>query len=397
MDRPLAIYTSYNIRYPLGGHVLAELHYIVGLKRLGYDVWVVEESGTAWAPCYDPTRNEMTRDPRTGIAQLVALLRPFGLDRSWCYVDSDRQYHGLTAAELRAGCRRSAVLFSRSGVNWLDEFAECPVKVFVDVDPGITQFKLPDHPVPSCSGFASPYAFDYCFTIGERFGQPDCPLPARGLRWRPTRHPVALELLEPRFTPAAPRFTTIMSWSSAKPYVHEGVAYGQKDVEFQKVIDLPRRVGPVLEVALSGNAPRAALAAAGWHITSARTATYTLAAYCDYLGASRGEFAVAKQAYVQSRCGWFSDRTGAYLAMGKPAIVQETGFSEFIPTGDGLLAFTTLAEAAAAIDRVNADYERQCRAARRIAEEHFDSDKVLGALLRQCNLPVSAPVLARSA
>jgi hypothetical protein len=176
-----------------------------------------------------------------------------------------------------------------------------------------------------------------------------------------------------------------MSWSARKPIVYEGVEYGQKDVEFWRIADLPTRVGPIFEIALAGDsAPRARIAAAGWRIADPREVTATIWTYRDYIAQSRGEFSVAVNLEVKSRSGWFSDRTAAYLASGKPAIVQDTGFSESLPCGEGLLAFNTPDEAIAAVNAVNRNYEGHCRAARYVAEEFFDSDKVLQGLLTRC-------------
>ena len=149
----------------------------------------------------------------------------------------------------------------------------------------------------------------------------------------------------------------------------------------------PKRAGKIFEIALGGvGAPAQQLESAGWIITEALAATLSLDAYLNYLGKSRGEFSVAKEGYVKTRCGWFSDRTVAYLASGKPVIVQDTGFSEFLPCGEGLFAFQTADDIVGAVEKIGKDYERNCQAARRIAEEYFDSDKVLGAMLRACDL-----------
>jgi len=391
MSKPIAIYTSYNIRYPASGHVLAELHYMVGLRQLGYRVVVVEESGQDWAPCYNPVKNEMTRDPAYGIERLLEVLRRYGLEECWCYVDSDRKYHGMTAIELRGLCRDSAVLFSRANVNWLDEFAECRKRVFVDTDPGFTQFRLSKGRTPSQSGYASPFDFHFQFTCGERLGKPDCPVPMHGINWLPTRHPVALELVPYRFNPAATHFTTIMSWSSRAPIIFNGEEYGQKNVEFLKVLNMPKLVGPILEVGLAGsNAPRAEIEAAGWKVVDPRIPTATIESYLDYIAASRGEFSVAVNLSVKARTGVITDRAITYLAAGKPVILQETGFSEILPCGEGLLTFRDEAEAVTAIETANRDYEKHCRAARRVAEEWFNSDKVLGDLLRQADLPAAS-------
>src|SRR5581483_1881389 len=376
------VVAGYLVRYPLGGHVLSVLHWLVGLKRLGYDVVFIEHFG--WLDsCYDPRHNTMSDDPSYGIAEMRQNFARFGLEK-WCYVDANGNFHGLSRAEVRETCRRADLMLSLWGVTWLDEFAECRQRVFIDTDPGFTQFDMPPTPAPSLEGYGSPYDFHYHFTYGARIGQSDCPIPTRGLTWRPTRPPVVLELLPPRYTPEAELFTTVMSWSSRQPIVYEAVEYGQKDIEFWRIVDLPQRVGPVFEIALAGaTAPREQITAAGWRIADTREITATPWTYRDYIAQSRGEFSVAVNLEVKTRSGWFSDRTAAYLASGKPVIVQDTGFSELLPCGAGLFAFQTIDDAAAAVETIAADYQRHCEAARNIAEEYFDSDKVLGAILRE--------------
>jgi hypothetical protein len=219
------------------------------------------------------------------------------------------------------------------------------------------------------------------YTYGTRIGQPDCPIPTHGLTWKPLRPPVALDLLPPRFTPGAPCFTTVMSWSPRKPIVRDGVEYGQKDVEFWRIADLPSRVDACLEIALGGKAPYDEIRAAGWRLADAAVVTATPWTYRDYIAQSRGEFSVAVNLEVKTRSGWFSDRTAAYLASGKPAVVQDTGFPADLPCGDGLFAFASIDDAADAIRAVGRDYAHHCRAARRIAEDHLDARRVIGRVL----------------
>jgi hypothetical protein len=277
-------------------------------------------------------------------------------------------------------------LISWGATTWLDEFRECRTRVFLDADPGFTQFKISP---TACAGYASPYEFNHHATFGVRIGKPDCPIPTHGLNWRPTRPPIALDLVQPRFTPDARFFTTVMSWTAYGNVEYRGETYGQKNVELLKLIDLPRRAGRQFELALAGpDAPTDRLRAAGWEVTAALPATIDVEAYLDYIGRSRGEFSVAKNAYVKTRSGWFSDRTANYLAMGKPAIVQDTGFGESLPCGEGLFAFSTVEDVIAAVEKINADYARHSRAARRIAEGYFDSNRVVGQLLKQCGLSV---------
>jgi hypothetical protein len=199
-----------------------------------------------------------------------------------------------------------------------------------------------------------------------------------------------LDLLPVRYTPEAELFTTIMSWNTRAPIVFDGEEYGQKDIEFWRIVSLPSRVGPVFELALGGvTAPREKIAAAGWRIADPRRVTATPWAYRDYIAQSRGEFSVAVNLEVKTRSGWFSDRTAAYLASGKPAIVQDTGFSEDLPCGDGLFAFRTIDDAVDAVRAIARDYKAHCVAARRIAEEYFDAAVVIAGILRTCDLSTS--------
>jgi hypothetical protein len=387
MSRPVAIVAGYLARYPLGGHLLSQYHFLAGLAKLGYEVVFVEHHGWSNA-CYDPRTNTMSDDPTYGLSQILPFFKSIG-SRRWCYVDAAGKWHGLQRDDVRNLCREAALVVSVSSTTWLDELRECNTRIFVDIDPGFTQFKMSPTPNASRPGYASPYDFNFHFTFGERIGQPDCPVPTHGLRWQPIRQPLARELIQPRFTPHARRFTTVMSWTAYGSVEYRGVTYGQKNLEMLKFLDLPRRTDKVFEIALGGvGAPAPQLRDAGWVITEALAATSSVDAYLDYIGNSRGEFSVAKDGYVKTRCGWFSDRTVAYLASGKPVIVQDTGFREVLPCGEGLFAFQTADDVVVAMEEIGRDYERHCRAARRIAEEYFDSPKVLTAMLMACDVPV---------
>jgi hypothetical protein len=390
VSKPIAIVAGYLVRFPLGGHLMSQIHFLAGLRRLGFDVVFVEHHGWSLS-CYDPHRNVMTDDPTAGLAEVNRVFEKFG-GAQWklSYADAAGDYHGLSRDQLARFCHDSTVLLSIATTTWLEEFRECKKRVFLDIDPGFTQFRMPPTPTPSRAGYASPYDFQYHFTFGEQIGKADCLIPTHGLHWQSTRQPVVMELIEPRFTPLAETFTTVMSWTAYGDTVYGGETYGSKDVEMLKMLNLPERAGKNFEVALGGpNVPAQKLREAGWVVTDALKATENVEAYLDFIGRSRGEFSVAKEGYVKTRCGWFSDRTASYLATGKPAIVQDTGFSEIIPCGEGLFAFRSADDVVTAIEAIAKDYRRHCRAARRIAEEYFDSDKVLGALLRQCDLPVA--------
>lgn len=382
MKKPICLFAGYLVRFPLGGHILSQLNLIDGFLQLGYEVVFVEHYGWPQS-CYDPHARTWTADPAYGIKEIERYFHRLGLTR-WSYIDEADRYHGLGRSELRQACLESALLFSVGSTTWVDEFRECRSRLYFDIDPGFTQFRMPEKPPLPGDAYASPYDFDFHFTIGERIGHPDCGIPTHGLRWRQMRNPVSLRLVHPRITPDAQRFTTVMNWTSYGGITYEGVRYGQKDVELMKLVDLPRRTGAILELALVGeNLPTEELRAAGWQLDDALQVTRTVESYLGFIARSRGEFSVAKEAYVKTRCGWFSDRTAAYLASGKPAIVQDTGFSSSLPCGEGLFAFTRADDVAIAIEAINSDYVRHCRTARHIAEEYFDAKKVLAKMLRE--------------
>ncbi|HUJ11796.1 MAG TPA: hypothetical protein VL171_17435 [Verrucomicrobiae bacterium] len=389
MRKPIVIVAGYWVRYPLGGHVLGLLHFLIGLQQLGCDVVFVEHFGWPSA-CYNAQTNTMSDDPSYGLGETQRDLQRFHLEK-WCYIDAAGVYHGLSRDAVRKLCRDSDLLLSLASTTWLDEFRECRTRAYVDTDPGFTQFGMVPTAGRSCAGYASPRDFQIHFTIGTRIGQPDCPIPSLGFRWQPIRWPMVMELAPYQYLPEARFFTTVMSWRSRKTIVYNGVEYGQKDVEFMKFIDLPQRLGPIFKIALAGpNAPREKIAAAGWRIANPLQVTATPWTYRNYIAESRGEFGVSVNLEVKTRSGWFGDRNAFYLAMGKPVVIQDTGFSDSLPCGLGLLPFKNVDDVVAAIESVNANYERHCRTAREIAEEYFDSKKILTAMLQACGLEVSA-------
>lgn len=374
---PLVIVAGYLAGNPVGGHVMSILHWLEGLRGLGYDVIFVEHHGWPNA-CWNPLTKTLSDDPSYGLSELAQHARRLGV--RWCFVDAQGAYHGLSRQDMTAACKQAEALLGLWTVTWLDEFALCPRRIFIDTDPGFTQFAMQPG-VHASPAFASPVDFHEHYSYGTRIGQPDCPIPTHGIEWKPLRPPVALDLLPVQFTPDAAPFTTVMAWSPRKPIVYEGEEYGQKDIEFWRIANLPQRVDADLEIALGGKAPYDAIRDAGWRIADAASVTATPWTYRDYIGQSKGEFSVAVNLEVKARTGWFSDRTAAYLASGKPVVVQDTGFSDDLPVGEGLMAFSTEEEAAAAIDEVTRDYARHCAAARRIAEEHLDATRVVGRVL----------------
>jgi hypothetical protein len=226
---------------------------------------------------------------------------------------------------------------------------------------------------------------DHFFTYAERIGKPDCPLPDFGLRWHPTRPPVVLDRW--RCEPPGKRWTTVMGWDNfRKPLEFGGRLYWAKEPEFERVEGLPLRVCAELEVASGGSPPVERWRERGWSVIDSHTVSRTVSDYQSYIQQSRGEFSVTKNVYAATRCGWFSCRSVCYLAAGVPVVVQDTGFSEFIPTGSGLFAFSDADSAASGIEAVEADYSTHQQTARDIAEQSFASDVVLADLLHRIGL-----------
>jgi hypothetical protein len=289
----------------------------------------------------------------------------------------------VTEAEARKICASADVFVNVSGCGWLrPEYAAIPLKVFIDSDPMFTQVGLLN---------ASPEvrdrvrAHDRHFTFAENIGTAKCRIPDAGFRWLPTRQPVVLDWWQPHHGVGRNLWTTVMNWVSYKECRHEGESWGQKDVEFLRFVELPRRTSEAFQVAMGmgpgKKRPTAMLQSTGWQIIEPSTYLPDPWTYHDYLLTSKGEWSIAKEGYVKSHSGWFSCRSACYLALGRPCVLQDTGWSQIIPAGEGLHAFTNLEEAVAGVEAVAGDFTRHSQAARRLAEDWFDARKVLAALL----------------
>jgi hypothetical protein len=371
---------GYMIRYPLAGMMLAYFNYVAGLYRLGHEVVYLEESG--WpGSCYDPHRQTHGDDPRIGIESVRSLFREHGLDIPVCYVRRDTgETFGTDRTTLQTLLDQADLLLNLGGVCWLPEFERCRRRALVDMDPFFTQIGQ--------FGLEGIERYQARFSYGHNIGRPDCGIPADGYDWLATVPPVVTEAWQEaaaRPAPAHAPFTTIASWTAYGAVTHEGEEYGQKDREFLALLELPRRIPQSLEIALSGadDAARRTLIEAGWSVRDAGEVTANPAAYQDYIADSRGEFSVAKHAYVKTRSGWFSDRSVCYLAAGRPVVLQDTGIGEWLPVGSGVLCFRSPDEAAACLEAVDAAYPHHCRAARALAERYFDYRVALPALLER--------------
>ena len=358
----------------MGGLSWHHLQYLLGFDRFGHEVVFFEHYG--WPKsCYDPDRQAMISDPAFGIAYVKRIFARCNLDIRWTYLAENGTTFGISREELSDFCRDCDIYFNLSNINWIPELEQCRRRALVDTDPVFTQ--IGTHGVDF--HFSK---YDALFTYGERVHQIGCSMPTADRHWLPTRQPVVLD--QWRATPgnAWASFSTVINWTSYQ--LHDSAVYGQKDREFEPYFSLPRKVHEPMEIV--ANAPQAIkqrLAGGGWRLVDPLAVTHDPWTYQDYLARSRAEFCVAKHGYVSTQCGWFSDRSSAYLALSRPVVIQDTGFSHFLPCGDGLLTYRTQREAIAAIQSVRRDYDGHSRAARAVVEANFDARRVLSELLER--------------
>ena len=371
-------------RLPFAGVAWQALQYLHGLRALGHDVHYVEDTGD-WP--YDPIRHEVTDDPAPAVAYLERALRAGGFGDRWAYLSAARpdERYGPAGPRLDDLFASADVLVNLCAATLLRaEHLAVPVRVYLETDPVTPQIQMAQG-LRAAAEFLA--AHTHHFTYGENFGAPDCGVPTGGFEYRPTRQPIVLDWWRPPAGIANGRFTTVANWQQdSKDIEFEGERYTwSKHHEFLKVIDLPRRAGRALELALAcgDDAAKRLLAEHGWRVVDAMSLTADLDGYRRYIWGSRGEFTVAKDQNVRLRSGWFSDRSAAYLVAGRPVVTQDTGFGRILPTGEGLFAFATADDAAAAIRAIDADYDRHARAAREIGREYFAADRVLGSLMAQ--------------
>jgi hypothetical protein len=372
------IVTGLIAQYPLGGVSWDYLQYVLGLARLGHDVFYFEDTGQ-WP--YNPTEGGVATGCEFNVGYLRDVMARYGLEQKWAYrFPWQSQWFGLADCEREEVIASADLLINVSGsLAHPEEYRNVSKMVYIDSDPVFTQIKL----ARGQADFRKLVGVhDVHFTFGEAIGNS---LPSAEIAWRPTRQPIVLS----EWTNKGRQhdaFTTIMNWTSYKPVSYQGRTYGQKDVEFERFIDLPSRVPQAqLEIAVNAGktrrTPRQLLKNKGWHVVDPDVVCPDMDSYRNYIESSTAEWSVAKNGYVTGQAGWFSCRSACYLAASKPVVVQDTGFTAILPCGEGILPFRTMAESVAAIQSVESDYERHSRAARAIAEEYFDSGKVLQKLI----------------
>jgi hypothetical protein len=368
-------------QYAFGGVAWDYLQYVEGFRQLGHDVYYLEDT-EMWP--YDPIKDIISAEAGYNVDYLRGVMEKLGLADRWIYRSApDASYHGHTEAAAKEICATADLYLNVSGCGWLrPEYLSIPCKVFLDSDPMFTQVALASGKQDVIDRIR---AHNKHFTFAENIGAADCRIPAAGFDWIPTRQPIVLDWWE---LPAeSPRdvFTTVMNWVSYKSCEYNGETWGQKDVEFLKFVDLPERTAQKFEIAMGMGPgmkrPTEMLQQKGWQIIEPAERLPDPWTYREYLRRSKGEWSVAKEGYVKSRSGWFSCRSACYLALGRPCVLQDTGWSNVYPTGRGLFAYQTIDEAIAGIEAVNTDYAAHSRAAQQLAGQMFDARRVLADLI----------------
>jgi hypothetical protein len=362
-----------------GGATWAVLQYVLGLRSLGHDVFLVEPIAPAslrpaGAPLAASINARYFREvaARFDLTSRAALLR-----------QDTGETVGLPYVSLAEAAKSSDLLINISGMLTDPAlFERIPRRVYLDLDPAFNQLW---HAVEGIDVRFEGHT--HFVTVGCLIGTPECDVPTCGRMWLPTLQPIMLS--EWPMTPGRPGadWTTVGNWRGYGSIEYRGVRYGQKVHSFRQFMELPGRTRTRFRPALSIHSAEVkdldALRANAWDLADPAAVAGTPDRYRQFIEASKGELGIAKSGYVESRCGWFSDRSVCYLASGRPVIAQDTGFGHCLPTGEGLFAFSTVEDAVAAIEAANADYEGHCRRAREIAEAHFRAELVLSTLLER--------------
>lgn len=381
MSHSLVIAGALAQKPKIAGHTWALLQYLLGFRRLGWRTLFVDYLEPSF--CVDETGRDCATEGSVNLRYVLDVANSIGLEDDYALIGpGGASLIGMPRSRLLERVRQSAFLLNIMGYLRDEEvLGGASKRIFLDIDPGFGQFwdEL---------GLHRPFAgYDAYVTIGLNIGRPDCTIPTCGVDWIVTPQPVVLEWWPPSDV-SGESFTTIASWRGAYgPVEYQGRSYGLRVHQFRRFVDLPGLTGRPFELALAIHPAEtrdlALLSDKGWSLVDPQRVAGDPLAYRSYIGRSLAEFSVAKDMYVRTRGGWISDRSLCYLASGRPVLAQETGFSRHYPTGEGLLAYSTLEEAVAGVEEITRRPDRHARAARALAEEYFDSDKVLGRLLQQ--------------
>lgn len=360
------------------GSTWVRLQYVLGLEKLGVESFWVDR-----LPAIDPYQHPHGLDYLVDAFDATA--RDFGFQDRYCIVyDGGKHHFGMSEADLERLARSADLVVNISGfLPPSSSLMQVPRRAYVDVDPGFTQIWAHQTDMHFDQ-------HDFFFTTGQNVGGPDFRIPTMGIRWTPILPPVVLDQWPAMIDERCRRFSTVADWRGSQTAIFEAEYYGTKREEFIRFLRLPVDAGQRIELALCIGQhdfeDLGLLLGHDWRVREPYLYAGDPHSYRQFIQYSRAEFSVAKSGYVKANSGWVSDRTACYLASGKPALVQSTGFEWRLPSGRGLLTFRSLEEAIEGIQSINQDYPAHCQAARKLAEEHFNSTVVLGSILSEVGL-----------
>ena len=391
---------------PLAGVVWQVLHYLEGFRRLGFEIYYIEDT-CAWP--YDPTQDTITENCSYSVNYVGQLMAQYGWSNRWAYrtkVGGVRVF-GLSETAFSNLFQQADILVNLTGSTRLRaEHLRVPLRIYLETDPVLPQIEVAHE---NAARIAALDSHTHHFSYGENLGAPDCGVPVVRYRYRPTRQPVVLDWWSSTSrvnTAFAGSFTTIASWRQSDKDIrwNDEIYSWSKHHEFLKLIDLPQRTSTRLQLALALRSNKSdsanqwislhpddweaiqQLRSHGWEVVNGINISKKILPYRNYVWSSLGEFTVAKDQNVRLRSGWFSDRSACYLAASRPVITQDTAFGKFLPIGEGLFAFKTMNDVLSAFELIHSDYSKHCRAARAIAEEYFRAETVLAKLVDDLGL-----------
>jgi hypothetical protein len=375
---------------PIAGVIWQHIHYIVGLQRLGHDVFYIEDS--ARLP-YNPDTFEVNNEFDYAARILGHLAVEFGFERRWSFCARylpGNPTAGLPLKKIRQLYREADAILNVCGTQEFNEDLLASDRIlYIESDPGVEQIKVDQGNKSTIKYLRRHHSL---FTFGENVGDKSFPVPTHKFKWLPTRQPIVTDLWKTTRPPlVAALFTSVANWSTSglKDIEWRGEKYlWSKSREFIRFVAAPKRSGEPFELAtdIKDKKTRAKFERNDWRFRAPHDLSADYRLYRNYIRRSKGEFTVAKDQYVRLHTGWFSDRSGCYLAAGRPVIIQETGFTKHFGGRHGLIAFQSLGEIAEAVRMINADYSRHSLAAREIAREFFEAEKVLRSLLNRAGI-----------
>jgi hypothetical protein len=395
MEKLRIVVGGYIGLFPTGGVAWDYLQYPLGLKLMGHDVYYIED--TLSYPSYQ--KNSLAWDDASDCIQyLKVLMESYGFENRWAYRDiASNKSYGLSEEKIKEICASADVFINISCSTFLrEEYMKIPKRILIDSDPMFTQIQYQlelagdnDSKVWSTKSMIENHT--HLFSFGENIHSSECLIPRLSVSWLTTRQPICLDLWNNHNPVYGSSYTSIMNWSVRKRLIYDDIEWGQKDIEFDKFKSIPNLLTKIkFEVIVNkgldnhGTFNKDELESLSWKLLDPDTVS-NAEEYRAFIFQSKAEFSVAKETYVKAKTGWFSCRSACYLAAGKPVITQETGWSKYVPSGEGLFAFDSIASAREALEQVDKNYKYHSARALEIAQEYFDSNKVLNQMLEQIN------------